>query len=325
MKRTLLSLLIALSLATPAAAQTPLLPINTPVFRALDSNGLPLAGGLLYSYVAGTTTPQATYTDATGATPNTNPVVLDSTGSAKVFLGSALTYKFVLQNSLGVQQWTVDQISGSFPAIAAASTPTACNPATQFAYGISIGFNALCANLPSTTTANYQTVALNGAGQTQRPTLNFSTKFAVTDSSSPAQTNIDLTVSGNTTTLGSTSGTFTAGHALTTDANHNIIDAGTGGTATDYYWTFNTCSNGTGQPSRCTGTLTLPGAMPDQFYQVFCQVNPGSEVSDQVIVLHTLPLPTTSGASINYAMVQIMQNGTTGGVLSAGYCHAHHS
>jgi hypothetical protein len=68
----------------------------------------------LYSYTAGTTTPLATYTDATGVSPNTNPVVLDSTGTAKVFLSSAAyKFKFVLQNQFGVQQWTVDNIVGS--------------------------------------------------------------------------------------------------------------------------------------------------------------------------------------------------------------------
>jgi hypothetical protein len=34
--------------------------------RFFDSNGNPLAGGKLYSYAAGTTTPQSTYTDQSG-------------------------------------------------------------------------------------------------------------------------------------------------------------------------------------------------------------------------------------------------------------------
>jgi hypothetical protein len=45
---------------------------------------------------------------------------------------------------------------------------------------------------------SYQTVAANGTAQTQRPTLNFSPRFAVTDSSSPAETNVDLATSGIT-------------------------------------------------------------------------------------------------------------------------------
>lgn len=71
--------------------------------------GLALAGGLLYSYQAGTTTPQATYTDETGATPNSNPIVLNSVGAANIWLSSN-SYKFQLQDSLGNVQWTVDNV-----------------------------------------------------------------------------------------------------------------------------------------------------------------------------------------------------------------------
>ena len=84
----------------------------TPVFKAFDNNGSPLANGLLYSYIAGTTTPQATYTDSTGGTPNTNPVVLNARGEANVWLNPTQGYKLVLTDSLGNQVWSVDGIIG---------------------------------------------------------------------------------------------------------------------------------------------------------------------------------------------------------------------
>ncbi len=84
----------------------------TPVFKAFDNNGLPLFAGLLYTYVAGSSTPQATYTDSTGATPNTNPVQLNARGEANVWLASGLTYKLTLKDALGNQIWSVDQIPG---------------------------------------------------------------------------------------------------------------------------------------------------------------------------------------------------------------------
>lgn len=80
--------------------------------RFFDTNGDPLAGGLLYAYQAATTTPQATYTDSTGGTPNANPVVLDANGEANVWTDVSLSYKFVLKNSSGVTQWTVDNVIG---------------------------------------------------------------------------------------------------------------------------------------------------------------------------------------------------------------------
>lgn len=89
-------------------------PLIFPRFRALDANGAPLAGGLLYTYAAGTTTPQPTYTDSSGSIANSNPVVLDAAGYADVWLSSTLgNYKFVLQNASAVVQWTVDNFPPS--------------------------------------------------------------------------------------------------------------------------------------------------------------------------------------------------------------------
>ena len=83
----------------------------TPVMQFLDSNGNPLSGGLLYTYAAGTSTPLATYTDYGGATPNANPVVLNSRGEASIWLSAAL-YKFILRDSTGALIWTADNIGG---------------------------------------------------------------------------------------------------------------------------------------------------------------------------------------------------------------------
>lgn len=79
------------------------------------ANGDPLSGGLLYSYAAGTTAPQTTYTDSTGGTAHSNPIVLDSSGrvpSGEIWLTSSLIYKFVLRTSAGVLIGTYDNIQG---------------------------------------------------------------------------------------------------------------------------------------------------------------------------------------------------------------------
>lgn len=81
-------------------------------FKAWADDGTPLIGGLLYTYVSGTTTNKATYTDSTLASPNTNPVVLDARGEADVWMGSG-AYTFVLKTSDGV---TVDSADGVSPA-----------------------------------------------------------------------------------------------------------------------------------------------------------------------------------------------------------------
>lgn len=89
--------------------------ILAPVIRPrfFNSNGAPLAGGKLYTYQAGTTTPQATYTDQGGLTPNTNPIILDANGECAYWLDPTLSYKFVLKDASDVVQWTTDQVSAA--------------------------------------------------------------------------------------------------------------------------------------------------------------------------------------------------------------------
>jgi len=79
-----------------------------------DNNGIPLNGGLLYTYQAGSTTPLTTYTDINGTIANANPVVLDSAGrsSNEIWLTYGLNYKFVLKTSAGVTIGTYDNIYG---------------------------------------------------------------------------------------------------------------------------------------------------------------------------------------------------------------------
>jgi hypothetical protein len=80
-----------------------------------DNNGNPLSGGKLYSYAAGTTTPQVTYTSASGATAHTNPIVLDSAGrvaTGEIWLTAGQNYKFVLKTSVEVTLATWDNITG---------------------------------------------------------------------------------------------------------------------------------------------------------------------------------------------------------------------
>ena len=78
-----------------------------------DNSGVPLSGGLVYTYLAGTTTPVATYTTSAGTTPHPNPIVLDSAGRVnEIWLDDATAYKFVLKTSTGVTIATYDNVYG---------------------------------------------------------------------------------------------------------------------------------------------------------------------------------------------------------------------
>ena len=104
-----------------------------PKLQFFTAGGIPLVGGHLYTYAAGTSTPLASYTSASGVTQNPTDIVLDSRGETPngVWLNGA-SYKFVLADAAAtpVVIWTVDNINAqeaindllAFEALLAGST-----------------------------------------------------------------------------------------------------------------------------------------------------------------------------------------------------------
>jgi hypothetical protein len=95
-------------------------------WQFFDNLGIPLAGGLLYTYTAGTTTPQATYTSSAGTIASANPIVLDAAGRTanEVWLTVGVAYKFVLQTPAAVTIGTYDNVSGINDLTGASFAPT---------------------------------------------------------------------------------------------------------------------------------------------------------------------------------------------------------
>jgi hypothetical protein len=89
-------------------------PVGGAAAQFFTNSGIPLAGGKLYTYAAGTTTPAVTYTSSSGATPHSNPIILNSAGrvaTGEIWL-NASPYKFLLKDSNDVLIATYDNISG---------------------------------------------------------------------------------------------------------------------------------------------------------------------------------------------------------------------
>lgn len=97
MKRSIVFFLaLVATFCTPVFSQTvsPFMGIGNAQF--FDNNGEILTSGVLYSFQAGTTTQQATYTDASGAIPNPNPIPFASGARVNIWTLSSAYYKFVL-------------------------------------------------------------------------------------------------------------------------------------------------------------------------------------------------------------------------------------
>ena len=83
-------------------------------FQFLTTTGLPLNGGLLYTYQAGSSTPLATYADNAGNVANANPIVLgvDGRPASEIWLTYGYSYKFVLCDSSNNVIQTYDNLYG---------------------------------------------------------------------------------------------------------------------------------------------------------------------------------------------------------------------
>jgi len=132
-----------------------------------DNNGNPLAGGLIYTYAAGTTTPAATFTSSSGGTANANPIVLDSAGRtpAQIWLTAGSSYKFVLETSLNVTIKTDDNIFASFELAKEVGIAVGLG-ASSVATNVAVGDTALDSNTTGSnnTAAGYNALTSNTDG-----------------------------------------------------------------------------------------------------------------------------------------------------------------
>jgi hypothetical protein len=168
-------------------------PVAGAATQFFDNSGAPLSGGFLHTYAAGTTTPLATYTSASGAVANSNPIVLNSAGRLdnEVWLTTPLTYKFILKNSNNVTIATYDDI----PGIGSVSGLTS---GTSILYGNgSGGFSnvVIGANL-SFVSGTLSATAGGGSGVTS-VALTAPAAFTVTGSPVTSTGTLAVTYSGN--------------------------------------------------------------------------------------------------------------------------------
>lgn len=181
-------------------------------WQFFDNVGTPLAGGLVYTYTAGTTTPQATYTSSAGTIANANPIVLDSAGRTanEVWLTAGVSYKFVIKTSAAVTIGTYDNIRGindltgaSFAPAAGSTSITTLGTITTGTWnatpiGVAYGGTGLTSiparSVPVANVANTYTTVTPAAGQSVRINAGNTAweAFTPADSTSPTITNATL-------------------------------------------------------------------------------------------------------------------------------------
>jgi hypothetical protein len=220
----------------------------SPLFNAqtmFGPTGLPLAGGQIYCYQAGSSTPLATYTTVNGTVPNTNPIILGSDGKLpqELWLQSGYAYKFVVEDVNSVLIDTYDNISGIITSIPTTtpSIPSGCILIWSGSQGsIPSGF-VLCNGSNGTPdlrnsfvlgAGNTYTVGQTGGSttttltQANLPNVN----FTVTDpghlhdvSSSGSGTLSNSSASGSTSTTTATTGTSTTGITVSSGGSGTAV------------------------------------------------------------------------------------------------------
>ena len=78
------------------------------------STGIPLVGGKLYTYLAGSTTPATVYQDDAGGSSHTNPIILNARGEppAPIWINGGQSIKFALNDANDAPIRTIDDVTG---------------------------------------------------------------------------------------------------------------------------------------------------------------------------------------------------------------------
>ena len=190
--------------------------------QSFTNQGVILAGGKIYTYTAGTTTPVATYADSGGAVTNANPIILDSSGrlTTSVWTLSGVSIKVLIRDSNNNLLATVDNISSinDVAALSLGSPPAIGNVVPNTG-----AFTTLSANTSfSATTTNLTT--LNVSSATTLAALSATT----------------IAASGNATITGTASVSSYVGVNITPQSNAKVyVKGATAGNASWQITTLN--------------------------------------------------------------------------------------
>lgn len=200
-------------------------------FQFLTTTGLPLSGGQLYTYQAGSSTPLTTYSDNGGTVPNANPIILgvDGRPQTEIWLTQGFNYKFILTDSSNNLIQTYDNLYGILQ-----TAPTVSNTVPS---GLIAIWSGSVGSIPS------GWVLCNGQNSTPDLRNSFvlgaGNSYAVgvtggsTDAIVPSHTHSATSSSSGSSSSSSTATVTDSGHS------HGLPQAGTSGPSGFYAAAYN--------------------------------------------------------------------------------------
>ena len=278
-----------------------------PIQQPLDNAGRTLQGQCLYTYAAGTTTPQTTYSNSALSVPNTNPIVLNGFGREPAVYLSAVSYKIVLAYattpgncpvSPGTVIWSQDNVYDFGQLLKATlNGPTGAGQiGLQQPGGIQTNVGAALALCPDA--SQYASLTAAIANAVPSGCLNVSSVFTATAVTIPSNFVLNCqpgsSISNNTATPTITISGSASNVRL---VNCNVSNSGSGTVAAIY--SPSSCTNCTIQGGSVTATGGAPGIFFNGSWQnihisnVAVSITGGANQST-AIALHCGP----SGASL---------------------------
>lgn len=279
-----------------------------PRLQAFDANGDPLAGGKLYFYTTGTTTPEDTFSDAALTTANTNPVVADSAGRFGDIYLSDETYKVILKDSADVTIWTADPVTRSLGA--SAFMQTVLDDANAAAARTTLGAGTADYRAKGSDITSAATLTLP-ASLAQEYFVITGTTTVTAISARPAGSEIELVFQGALTFTHSATDLILPGGAnITTAAGDVARLTNIDGTAK---WKCTHYQKANGQPVAALGPFTQSFASADQSITLggLITVAHGLTSTPRLIV----PYLKCATAELNWSVNEevLMPNGADGG------------
>ena len=164
-------------------------PFAVPQF--FDTTGAPASGGTLETYLAGTSTPEATYSD-NGSTTNATTITLNSAGRphsggtlVDIRLDITKSYKFILKDTDGNTIRTVDNILGGLPAASVGAMGRSRRPSSPTR---NQSFPRSSQNWSSSRRGQVPNIAMRTRSWASSSRSSISSRRASTLASSPGQT-----------------------------------------------------------------------------------------------------------------------------------------